>query len=794
MSQLYENVNLNNCDLLSDRRIPVCMFPNERHTSPTSLTMSWSGIVERHSLHDVREKKSGSMIGGYELNGKRCDQNVVRRTLIQLDIDTKASMDDATGAVRIDKRAPEVEEVALRLRNYEFFAVSTHLHNPKAGIVKYRVVLLPNRDITNAEDYRLLLEGLDHHLNGVLDRNAWQFSQAFYLPSCQPQNAADRFFVHNRGVMFDVQSFIEKGREISRAAEVSSPRNWLSPLSESLALKPRTFIPKSQENIDKLLSALRHLDPDISRGDWLRVIWSIHAHGWDIVYEIARQWSERGIKFDPESFDKDFYSFDSQRSDSVSTGTLYYMAKQAGWHDSGPVDEANEGDLWNSRKFCQLFREQLRFVHPPKKWLAWDGSRWVYCEAKEEFAAAKKVADLLWDEASRKYRNSPNDPEVKRLLAHARRSQDEKRLIAMINLATSEPEIAIGDVNHLDSQHLLLGVKNGVVNLEHGTLLRSEPGFLMTKQCSVEFDPHAVCPRWLAFLNEVFLGDEHLISYIQRALGYSMTGRVDEEVLFFMFGSGANGKSVFVNTICNVLNDYAGTAPSTLLSLKRNDDGGRATPEMARLAGVRFALVNETQSGDRLDEQMVKVLVSRERIAARFLHRDYFEFWPTHCLWLRSNHKPIITGDDDGIWRRIHLIPFDRRFQPEEMDRNLEEALRHEAAGILAWMVRGAREWLRDGLTPPERVLKAGNEYRKESDILGQWLEDCADTSQKDFRNDEQLIYQSYKGWCLTCNCRPMSKAQFTRKLAERGISQGWVGKMRVYVGLRLKLTAIGAD
>lgn len=768
--------------LIHARPLDCCTFENETCTTPKkSGQVRWEQILAVHQKRRIRPAKSGSMLGGYALEGTRKDANVPRRSLIQLDIDTEGSKDKASGQIlRVTKPAPALDEIRGGINEFEWCAASSHWHEPERGVNKYRIVILPDRDIL-PEEYAPILEALDERLGGVTDRNAWQWSQAFYLPSCPQESEAQAFSVHNPGVALPVDAFVERGKAIlnqrERATRTPKPAMWVVGNDAG---------PETPENVARANSALSALDPDMDRTKWRNTCWSLAAHGWNAGYDLARRWSQRGDKWNPAEFDKVWDSYDPDHPDRVGSGTLYFYAQQAGWVGSQAQSTDMPGDIANGRLFAKLFKGKLLFAYPARKWLRWSGTRWTWCEAGEDMAAAKLTADHLLDIATKKLQASPNDPDAKQMMKHAIKTQDENRLLAMINLARSEPGMGIESMSMLDADPWLLNTENGAVNLKVGGLLAHHPEQLLTRQCAAMYLRGAECPTWLRFLDEIFQGDHDLIHYVQRALGYSLTGLVTEEVMFFMFGFGANGKSVFVNAVHAVLNDYAVTAPASMLALQRHDDKGRATPEMARLVGTRFAVANETQSGDRLDEQMVKILVSRERIAARFLHRDYFEFMPTHALWVRGNHKPIIAGDDHGIWRRIHLVPFLRTFTPDEADPFLENKLLEERDGILAWMIDGCLAWQREGLNPPKAVINASNQYRKESDVLGQWLVESCDLG-PELRNEQKQVYGNYQRWCHESGCRPMAKAQFTRKLAERGYVEGWAGKARNYLGIRLK-------
>lgn len=762
----------NSFDTNFSRPLTVCRFQALHDTTPIQLSCTWTDIVKLHEKHVHRPQKDGAMLGGYELRGKRCNENAIARSIIQLDVDTEGAKDKNTGRVlTVTKTAPPIDAIAPLISGYEWISVSSHCHEPKRGVIKYRIVILPDRDITQ-EEYRLILDALNQQLGGIIDQGALQWSQAFFLPSCPEESAEQAFFVHNKGAPLNVDEWVAKGKALDS--------------KRSEQCKVSKFVKETPDGLSRMLSALSALDPDMARNQWIKVIWGVAAHEWASGYEIAKGWSMNGLKWDESEFNKVWNSFSPERNNGITGGTLYFLAKGAGWVEPQHASDQTPGDIANGRLFASRNRGKLIYVYPARKWAAWNGQRWLWCESGEALEAAKKAVDHLLDRAVAALKANPNDPEVKRQMQQAAKSTDERRLNSMLNLAQSEVGMGIAHMGELDSNPWLLNVENGVVDLKTGTLLDHHQTMLHTKMCNAMYLPGAPCPMWKKFLSDVFQGDQNLIDYIQRALGYSMTGLVSEEVLFFMFGFGANGKSVFINTIINVLADYAMTAPASMLALRRNDDKGRASPEMARMVGARFAVANETQSGDRLDEQLVKVLVSRERIAARQLYGDYFEFMPTHALWVRGNHKPIVTGDDHGIWRRIQLIPFARTFKPSEIDPQLEEKLSRERDGILTWMVEGCIKWQSEGLNPPAAVLKASAQYRKESDVLGQWLDEDCDIDQS-YREEQKRVFARYQNWCRDSGFRAMTKAQFTRKLYERGCAEGWTGKDRQYVGLKLK-------
>lgn len=444
---------------------------------------------------------------------------------------------------------------------------------------------------------------------------------------------------------------------------------------------------------------------------------------------------------------------------------------------------AEPGDITAGRLFATVHREKLLYVSQAGRWLEWVETRWVWCACGEEMVAAKKIATATMQWAARLY--AEDGDKHKRRMAFAVRLQNLPRLEAMVELAKSEPGMAVGHMSELDANPWQLGVRNGVLNLKDGCLLAPDPAMKITRQVAAEYHPQAMCPRWLNFLNQVFDGDADTIGFIQRALGYTLTGETAEEVLFICYGSGANGKSVFANVLTTIFADYGQMAPPSLLTVRRDGDAGPRN-DVARMCGARLAQINELNQGDRLDEQVVKMLAGREMLSARFLHKEYFDFWPTAKPWLRTNHRPVITGEDDGIWRRIMLIPFKRKFEEHERDPWLETRLLNERDGILAWMVQGALDWQRGGLKPSQLVRKESVTYRKESDLLGEFLEEKTEAGPNE-RIEQSMLFSTWRRWADENGVRYGSKASFTRKLSERGFTENRSNGQRYYAGLKLR-------
>ncbi|MEY3664270.1 MAG: hypothetical protein RLZZ153_452 [Pseudomonadota bacterium] len=441
----------------------------------------------------------------------------------------------------------------------------------------------------------------------------------------------------------------------------------------------------------------------------------------------------------------------------------------------------SQGDIRNAKAFAQAARSEFLHVSTRDSWLHWKNDQWHVCEKQEEVAKAKQVCAQMLTAAHAVWVHEPE--RGKRLLREAEQAHTLTRITAMLKLAISEPDMAVTD-RELDSDPYRLGVRNGVVDLRTGTNHPNHPGLHITRYCNASFDPAATCERWLIFLDEIFAGDAETIACVQRLLGLTLLGIPNEEVLIICYGHGANGKSVFSNVVHHIMGGYAVTAPSTLLTARRADDTGPRS-DLAALAGARYVSINELQAGDRLDEQIVKAIAGREPISARFMYRDFFEFLPSFTPWLRTNHKPIITGEDDGIWRRLVMLKFGRRFTQAQQDPHMEDKLLAERNGILRWMVEGAQKYLADRIKPSTSMLAELRTYRQDSDLLGEFLEDKT-RSDPSAQVPQQLLFSRYSHWCAESSVRSMSKKQFTQRLMERGFLEKKSGSNRYYVGLTL--------
>ena len=402
------------------------------------------------------------------------------------------------------------------------------------------------------------------------------------------------------------------------------------------------------------------------------------------------------------------------------------------------ITSCHRTDLGNAHRLVARFGAGLRFVPTWNKWLYWDGQRWKVDQTGETVRRAKETVRLIYAEAA----SAAGSEERKALADHAKHSEAASRIGAMIRLASTEPAIPVMP-DQLDADPYLINVLNGTLDLRTGELRKHRREDLITKLAPVEFDATAQCPKFMSFLSRITGGDEELQRFLQKAIGYALTGDTSEQVIFVLYGTGANGKSTFLNIIQDLLGDYALQTPTDTFVRKHNRS---ATNDLARLRGARFVVAVEVAEDGKLDEVLVKQVTGGDKLSARFLYREFFEFRAECKIFLVTNYKPSIKGSDEGIWRRIRLIPFEVMIPEEQQDKHLLEKLHKELPGILAWAVKGCLAWQREGLTPPESVLAATDSYRAEMDWLSAFRADrCSD--QKGAKTSAANLYGAFCAW-----------------------------------------------
>jgi len=435
-------------------------------------------------------------------------------------------------------------------------------------------------------------------------------------------------------------------------------------------------------------------------------------------------------------------------------------------------------DTGNAQRFVAKHGQNVKYVPELGKWIIWRGDYWTVDAAGSVIELAKDTAKTFFGEVA-----ACDSDSVRSMLAkHASQSLNRARLQAMISLAATDREVVV-HVDQLDADPWLLGTQNGVIDLRTGSFRASRRDDLLTQRCGAVFDGAAKCPTFMAFLERVTGGDSDLITYLQRLVGYILSGSTEEQCFAFLYGHGANGKSTFLDLIARLCGDYGTqTQPETLMARR----GGGASSDLARLMGKRLVVSNEVREGAHLEENLIKQLVGGDVVTARFLYQEHFEFRPRFKLLIAGNHQPVIKGDDDGIWRRVHLVPFVQTIPVAERDKKLGEKLGRELPGILNWAIEGCLAWQKSGMGVPAVITEATKRYRKEMDLMGAWIEEQCEQV-VGVRSKSRLLYASYRQWAEAGCIKPVSNMVFLRKLDTRGFRREHTRDGNVLVGIALR-------
>jgi putative DNA primase/helicase len=415
-------------------------------------------------------------------------------------------------------------------------------------------------------------------------------------------------------------------------------------------------------------------------------------------------------------------------------------------------------------EFTARHTHELRYVAKWGSWLHWDGARWKFEDTLRAFDLARAVA--------REFANACSKPDSKPKIASAAKTA------AIEKMARADRRHA-ATVDQWDADSWLLNTPGGIIDLRTGDTLSHDPERYMTKITAVA--PGGDCPLWRRFLSEITGGDAELQVFLQRISGYALTGSIREHALFFFYGTGGNGKSVFLNTLAAILRDYAAVAPMEAFVVSQ---GERHPTDLAGLRGARLVTSQETERGRRWAESKVKALTGGDPITVRFMRQDFFTYSPAFKLVIAGNHKPSLNAIDEAIRRRFQLVPFTVTIA--EPDRELPEKLRVEWPGILAWMIEGCRSWFDDGLNPPDAVRTATAAYLSEEDSLAQWIEECC-VAEKGRWGIGARLWQSWKGWAVVNKELPGSRKAFAEAMAAHGYAKDKSQGVRGYSGIDLK-------
>lgn len=437
-------------------------------------------------------------------------------------------------------------------------------------------------------------------------------------------------------------------------------------------------------------------------------------------------------------------------------------------------------DLGNARRLIDNNKDNIKYCNKVD-WFYFNSEIWKQDEQSYILKLATETAEKITEEITE---NSDQD-EIEMILKHSRSSQQLSKLKAMIEVAKSIENVTIQPTK-FDQDNFLFCVKNGILDLKENKLIEFNKEQYISKQSLVKYDKNAKCDNWIKFLNKIFDNNQEIINYLKRAVGYSLTGSTEEQIMLLLWGSGSNGKSVFCETLKLLHGDYAVSTNIDMLLIDSKGKADTSTNSLARLKGQRLVLGSEIPQNAKFNESRIKEITGQDTISARFLFKEFFDFIPNFKLFIRSNYRPEITGEDLGIWRRIHCVPFNINITETEKDKNLLNKLKLELSGILNWALEGVQDWLIQGLNAPSIITQSVQNYKDEMDIVGQWIDDCCEIDSKS-KISSKLLLKNFNDWAISQGERHRSMRYLKPALENRGFyRQSTIGG-KFYVGLRLK-------
>lgn len=416
-------------------------------------------------------------------------------------------------------------------------------------------------------------------------------------------------------------------------------------------------------------------------------------------------------------------------------------------------------DMGNAKRLIHASDGNIRFNYTDNVWLLWNGCKW----AKDDTGGIFRLCDRAvasMEQELQLYKSDGNMEEA--FQKHMKKSRSFNSKKAMEQETKHLVPVTAMELNR---GHNLLNTPGGIVDLRTGEVTACDPQKYMTMAVKCAPAKTANCPRWEQFLQEIFCGDGDLVRFIQKAIGYSLTGSTVEQCVFFLLGSGSNGKSTFVEILRHLFDSYATNVQAESIMM-RGKSGGNASSDIARLAGARFVTSAEPSEGMRINEGLLKQISGEDIVTARKLYGNEFDFTPHFKLWMSTNHKPIIRGTDNGIWRRIRIIPFDACFDDTKKDRTLKYKLVKELPGILRWAIDGCLLWQSEGLAMPRAVQQATDAYRAEMDVVSAFLDACCEIGQGEVKSSQ--LYAAYCAWADSNNEYCMSNTKFGVEIAKR--------------------------
>lgn len=436
-------------------------------------------------------------------------------------------------------------------------------------------------------------------------------------------------------------------------------------------------------------------------------------------------------------------------------------------------------DTGNAERLKNHFGSLIRYNFTAKKWLYYDGQIWTPDNSGRMKTLADEVVKRIKDEKVFVSDDLDEEDAIKARQKHIKYSRNTTGKNNMLKECEHLLPIA---PDKMDKDLDVFNIQNGYIDLKTGQLKEHDKTKFFTRISNTEYTDNADAPEWDKFLNDIFMGNQQLIKYIQRAIGYSLSGYTKEQVMFVLYGNGRNGKSVFLDILNEVFGTYAmNIKPDAIMVTKNSSD---ATPEIAKLDGARLVTTTEPNEGERFDEGLIKQLTGGDRVTARKLYENEFDFTPQFKLWMATNHKPYIRGRDEGIWRRMVIIPFEKQIPLSEIDYDLTKKLKGELSAIMNWCVEGYLEWQRIGLAEPALIKAQRDSYRTEMDSIQAFIEECC-ALHENAEIQAGIFFSMYDEWAKENNQHRMSSTKFGREISKRFSKMKKRGKVH-YSGITI--------
>jgi putative DNA primase/helicase len=781
-------------DIATKRTYKVAIFNNQWDTVPKIKEYTKDDLKALCATHNHKEKAKALRISltAYKPGSPRGKANIEFLTGASLDIDDSKP---------IDAIITKLEELGLW-----YIIWTTTQHTPEEP--RYRILVLFESPIIPVQ-WENTFDKINYHVcNGRADpayRSDW--SHLSNLPNCPVENVTDARIVFHDGADLNVDDLPElppttdKGTHSEQLTGTTGRGTAYAKKVLSGELEKLAAAPNNQRNIvlNNCALALGHWvgggmfdRSEIERELESGAVAIGMKHTEDNILPTIKSGLDKGVS-EPRKIPppKNGYRGSAVFKDRNTSEGRSELAETSTDHGIVITKGFACNDIGNGERFAAMHTGRARYCHDWGGWAFYNDKRWINDQHEEIDRLAKITAQSIITEAMEEERENEREVLLKHAAATFRRAKRE----TMVKDAISEPRMSIKPQD-FDKDLFLLNVLNGTIDLRTNRIRPHNPNDYITKLAPVIYDQQAECPFLQDFLMKVFEGDLYLIDFVQRVLGYALTGDISEQKIFVAHGEGSNGKSTFFQTIKLILGDYAcETAPNTIMVQKH----ARMATDIADLHNVRLGVTTELNDIERMDEAKTKRMSGGEELTGERKYQHPFKFTPQFKLFLLTNHLPKIYGTDHAIWRRVVTIPFNARFwspeDPEDtehgppemrVDRKFPEKLKGEASGILNWLLEGCMKWQQNGLEIPDSISSMTRDYRQNQDILGRFIEDHCVVG-KDFQTRSKHIYTAYNAWLESEGEEPVSSTTMGKQLKERGMVSKRTASERFWQGIRLR-------